>query len=746
MQTFLAALKEPVLETCTRLLTSGQVTASERDRYGRTPLHLACAHNRPSIVRLLLHHGARISEADFDGKTALMTACEAGNLQVVEALAEVSGLDLHLRDHMGNTAVMHAAYKGHLQVLKLLAASQPRLHLDEQEFTGKTCLHLAVLQSALGVTRWLVKQGCALDTIDFAGNSALHYAAEKAHVKAVEALLVGGARVDVADYEGKSALGIACRQGSWRVASALLVSGASVAWRDHYGWVPLMHAAQSKNLDLLRELVRRGADVDAKDNEGKTVLIQAVESGLPAVVEGILACHADLALKTHTGDTALHVAVICDEGRMVSACVDAWRRVGLDPKKLCDSQNFEGKTPLILAAMNGLVEIMQKLVAFGADLDKRDYSGSTALMWTVWNDHYSAAEQLLEAGALVDAEDYFGKTALILAAMGESFEIVELLLRFGADWSIKDHLGFNAWSRACENNSKEIMTLLDSLDPEETQRRASHQESSFDASEEIDSQEEDEIFAKFDLDKDALHSLAHTEETDRTISCIKESLRSRFLRRGVKAYPIKEPGLSGLGELMRSKKQQLKVHIFDCFTNTDVLGSIDKLCAWLEQFPVDITKDLAPFAQTGSSCGIVAAFAQHDLYTTFKRSPDSWRKTLQRELKERLCGQQILVQAEEILDQNETIEPISVHPDLLLTDIQVRALVEGLCHLDNIAVPEELQLPMSVDYVAFNIARVLYKEHKLDAAARQPRFWIVNTETFEDPGKLVLNSGMLLYF
>ena len=734
MQAFTHALKRPDLHTCRRLLESGRINVTDRDRYGRGLLHLAAFRNKPTVVTLLLSLGSDPTQEDFDGKTALLTACEAGHVEVVRVLITAGKVDASAKDHMGNTAAMHCAYKGHVRTLNLLDKANVPLLLEKQEYTGKTCLHLAVLQRALGAIRWLVKRGSAMDVRDFAGNTALHYAAEQGHRKAVDALLVGKAEVNKVDFEGKPALSIACRKGYGYVAAALLKSGASVSLKDHFGWTPLMHAVQSKQADLVKMLVEHGAVVDDRDNEGNTALMQAAECQLHGVFEQLMKCGANLTLQNHTGDCPLHAAVMCQDEALIASCLQVWTAGNREAHALLNIRNYEGKTPVVLAAMNGFLDVVRLLVCSGVDLNITDYSGSTALMWAVWNDHYATVECLLDAGAAVDLSDFFGKTALILAAGGESFEMVELLLRYSADWSIKDHLGFNAWSRACERNSKEIMALLDSLVPEESKDRTTSQSFSFDPNEVIDSEEEDEVFGKFDLDKDALHSLAHGEETERTISSIKESLRSRFARRGVKAYPLQAPGLSKLGRLMRSRRQLLKVHIFDCFTNKDVLTSIERLCHWLKQFPVAITKDLAPFAQTGSSCGIVAAFAQHDLYTTYQESPRRWSETFERQLKERLCDKVILKQAEDILDRNEEIEPIAVHSDILLTDVQVRAIVEGLCELNGGVVPEELQIPMSIDYVAFNIARVLFKDCKLEAAKRKPKFWIVNTETLEDPG------------
>lgn len=60
--------------------------ASARDNAGMSPIHWACAHNRPEAVSLLAQAGANIEDADAEGKSALQWAVQS---RAVQCAAEV---------------------------------------------------------------------------------------------------------------------------------------------------------------------------------------------------------------------------------------------------------------------------------------------------------------------------------------------------------------------------------------------------------------------------------------------------------------------------------------------------------------------------------------------------------------------------------------------------------------------------------------------------------------------------------
>ena len=73
------------LETA-KLLVDAKANVKAANRYGVTPLSLACTNGNEAIVALLLDAGADPNTTLRGGETALMTAARTGKLGPVKAL------------------------------------------------------------------------------------------------------------------------------------------------------------------------------------------------------------------------------------------------------------------------------------------------------------------------------------------------------------------------------------------------------------------------------------------------------------------------------------------------------------------------------------------------------------------------------------------------------------------------------------------------------------------------------------
>jgi cytohesin len=118
----------------------------------------------------------------------------------------------------------------------------------------------------------------------------------------------------------------------------------------------------------------------------------------------------------------------------------------------------DGGTPLHWAAYDGHKEIVELLVAEGADVNAKDVDGLTPLYFAVFRDRNEIVELLIAHGADVDTE----KEASFLsnAALGGYTEIVERLIAKGADVNAKDGVGETPLLLAAWYGHKETVELL----------------------------------------------------------------------------------------------------------------------------------------------------------------------------------------------------------------------------------------------------------------------------------------------
>ncbi|XP_053331042.1 ankyrin repeat domain-containing protein 35 isoform X2 [Spea bombifrons] len=110
------------------------------DDDGRTPLMIAAQRNHPMVCSLLLDRGAQIDLTEREKKTALILACEKGNLQAAETLVS-KGADPRPKDNRGCDALAYASQARDESLKKLVQAALDRRKSGEgsQEESASAC-------------------------------------------------------------------------------------------------------------------------------------------------------------------------------------------------------------------------------------------------------------------------------------------------------------------------------------------------------------------------------------------------------------------------------------------------------------------------------------------------------------------------------------------------------------------------------------------------------------------------------
>lgn len=101
-------------------------------------------------------------------------------------------------------------------------------------------------------------------------------------------------------------------------------------------------------------------------------------------------------------------------------------------------------TPLMRAAKEGRLEIVEELILLGADISVTNIDGCNALWLACYNGDHAIIQSLITAGIDIDRQNGNGASALMYVSSNGKPDLVNLLLAKGANPSLKNFDDFTA--------------------------------------------------------------------------------------------------------------------------------------------------------------------------------------------------------------------------------------------------------------------------------------------------------------
>ncbi|XP_069670620.1 uncharacterized protein [Periplaneta americana] len=474
------------------LLLSPECDMNEKDKGGRTPLHLAVISHSESdnkavceIMALLLqnHCDCRTEDEVFHWRPLTL----ADKIQAWSAVDMLLGSNAESSDMIFTMELIKgeeceeflcrvleiAALNGYINIAKLmfkcgLCVNHPittyilrDLHYPK---IITTMLHKASLAGQVKLVEFLLeaeetegiikKSGPLwagdhnlplserssaftttkerLEIKDSKGMTPLSWAACRGHLETVRLLVEKGAEVNTSDVFLPSPLHGAIYGSHVNVVKFLIKSGANVNAYDRNDQSPILAATRQNNVDVVKPLMKEGADVNAYNTYGESL----------ADVYACVTYGESPIFAAARGGNVDTVRLLMDNGADVNVC------------------NMFGEIPIFAAARGGNVDTVRLLMDNGADINVCNMIGESPIFAAARGGNVDTIRLLMDKGVDVNVCNKYGESPLFAAAEGGNFDVVRLLMDKGADINVCNTSGESLIFAAALGGNVDFVRLL----------------------------------------------------------------------------------------------------------------------------------------------------------------------------------------------------------------------------------------------------------------------------------------------
>lgn len=426
------------------------------------------------LIKFLVENGANPNAILNEGKTAMMFACQFGDIETVKLLLE-AGAKINITNTFGESPLYIAVARNHIDVVKYLL--EQGANANSHVTKDKVTLFRACEVGNIEVVNLLLDAGAEVNVSNKYKITPLKVALYKGYIDVVKALVKKKARTHEKSDE-------------FFINAVLeLDKGSDINKMDQTG-DPLLHKLLVKSPlelhygGLLKYILEKGANPNLVNNCVTPLHITIRRFHTNAIgdddwdfrlLNALFEKSADIHATGVFGNTSLHLAIECmkntiykDKPEELSdfklvkyllakgANINAANENGVTPFYLAVSKTHQedgfsfltfllehganinaanaGETPLHnVVRADSDINLVKYLLARGADANVINDEGEIPLITALKRKDIEIAMLLLEKNIDINKPDSKGKTALYYAIQTGELSVVQQLLDKGAD-------------------------------------------------------------------------------------------------------------------------------------------------------------------------------------------------------------------------------------------------------------------------------------------------------------------------
>ncbi|NNE90035.1 MAG: L,D-transpeptidase family protein [Verrucomicrobiales bacterium] len=360
--------------TLYRFLTENGADVNLQGQADHSALAYAFAHRNQEMINGLIEKGAKVNVNGLSGEPLIVETVLAKDHDLTKLLIN-NGAEVNLEERPP-IAIAIAHTDGWLIQDLLEAGADPNV---ESLATNDRLVFKAINAGNHDLANLLLEHGADPDAVSSSGQTALAIAVQASDLVMVDLLLGNGADPDFSGEGHPCPLALATAEQDVAMMRELISAGANP--RDDR---ILIDAFENRDFPGLRLLLQSGANPEAFDEKGRRILDMAVASGSVESARMLLASGADA------------------NGKLWSAL-----RTGND-------------------------ELVNLVLAYGADVSEFDRLGGHPLSFALKHKNYEIMETLLEGGANPNLMRNDTEAWIATAIREGDGKMANLLLDYGA--------------------------------------------------------------------------------------------------------------------------------------------------------------------------------------------------------------------------------------------------------------------------------------------------------------------------
>ncbi len=427
------------------------------------PVVMAINNKAPNdvIIYLIEQEGNSISKKTHHSRTYLQWAAAQGNLELVNYLI-AKGSDVNYTDSHGESVIAYAAMSNkNIAVFDALfqAGVDPKAKYEN----GANLIMYAIPSDTdLKITDYFISKGISLTDKDNYGRTVADYAAKLGNLTIIDQLINRGIKPTdqalffatqgsrqkqngldvfetlitkyklnpkVVNPDGANILHVIARRPNTDLINYFIGQGVDLAQRDKSGNTILIVASAGTNIDFIKTLLANVNNINATNENGESALTKAIATGTAEITSFLIKNGADINIVDRNGNNLAYY------------WFNSFRPAGATgrPGTTPQPDDFEEKLIVLKNA--------------GVNIISPQQDGSTLLHLAVEKQNLDLINKAIQLGIDVNAQDEEGNTALHKAALtAKDDKVLRVLINAGINAELKTEFDETAFELANQND------------------------------------------------------------------------------------------------------------------------------------------------------------------------------------------------------------------------------------------------------------------------------------------------------